>query len=218
MSIAHLNCTTEELRERICEEYIVHADDCIVLFNNRTVRSDANNRIIRDKFYQFSCEHKITKEKRIITCGSGAARHLCSIIGEPMPRSMNPFEGNDENFEHDNDHNAIANRNLNKTWNPIRKQLYNAIQLFIIYYQESLTPGTQIFKILQSVANKKYIHLKPNEYQYLGFMSIVTKFKTDIPTILENLAKYNTLREFHFEQIANEIGTLYPNKNNVFRH
>lgn len=75
------------------------------------------------------------------------------------------------------------------------------MQFLAIRY--SSASGTKIFKILQNIANEKYIHLKPNEYQYLGFMSIVTKFKTDIPTVLENLAKYNTLREFHFEQIYN---------------
>ena len=90
--LPHLDCTTEERREEICTQYNITADDCIVLYGGRIVRSDANNRIIADRYYQFSCVSRDDKDdKYVILCGAGAARHLCQLIGQPMPPAFNPF-------------------------------------------------------------------------------------------------------------------------------
>lgn len=209
MDLQRLNCTTEELRERICREYEVHADDCIVLFGGRVVRSDANNREIKDKYYQFSCKHRVTKEERMIICGSGAARHFCTLIGEPLPHSMNPFEGNGGSGNGGGS-STFAN------WNPIRRQLYYAIQLFIIRYQDSLIPGTKIFKILKNVADERYIHLQPKEFLYKGFIDVVTKFNTNMSTIISDLGKHGNLRHFDFTVLSNEVSKLLPSEENIF--
>ena len=50
MKLPHLDCTSVEKRIYICQNYIVHADDCIVLPEGKTIRSDANNRTIYDKY------------------------------------------------------------------------------------------------------------------------------------------------------------------------
>lgn len=195
MNLPHLNCTTEKLREEICREYEVHADDCIILYGDRVIRSDANNRKIRDKYYQFSCKHRISGEERMIICGSGAARHLCLLIGEQMPHAMNPFAGNGGGVD------------IGGTDN----------QLFITYYQEKLTPGTKIFRLLQGVADEKYIYLQPQKFQYEQFIDVVTKFHTDIPTIIAELGKYGALRRFNFGILADEVDELLPERDNIFR-
>lgn len=211
MELPRLDCTTEELRENICNEYEVHADDCIVLYGGRVVRSDAKNREIKDKYYQFSCKHKISGEERMIICGSGAARHLCSLIGEQMPHAMNPFEGNGNGGDDGGNGGSSTN------WNNKRRKLYYAIQLFITCYQEVLTPGTKIFRLLQSVADEKYIHLQPQKFQYEQFIDVVTKFHTNMPAIIAELGRHGTLRRFNFDTLANEVDEMLPERENIFR-
>lgn len=210
MGLQHLDCTTEERRIQICREYIVHADDCIVLYGGRTVRSDANNREIHDRYYQFSCENKTTEKKYVITCGSGAARHLCSLIHESMPHAMNPFiqEGG-----HDI---AGGNNDYREKWNPLRKQLYYAVQLFIMRYQETLIPGTKIFKLLQSIDNEQYINLEPKIFHYERFVDVVTKFNTNIPQIVQELEVYGRIRNFDFTDLANRVEEVLPGCENIF--
>lgn len=209
MKLQHLDCTTEERRIQICQEYIVHADDCIVLYGGRTVRSDANNKEIHDRYYQFSCENKVTQKKYVITCGSSAARHLCSLIHEKVPHAMNPFIQESE-------HGITAGHgNYIEKWNPLRKQLYYAVQLFIIRYQDRLTPGTKIFKILQSIDDEQYIHLEPQIFHYKGFVDIVTGFNTNIPQIIQELGCHGRMRNFNFTKLANKLEEVLPESKNI---
>lgn len=210
MELQHLDCTTEKCREQICQDYEVHADDCIVLYGGRTVRSDANNREIHDRYYQFSCKNKVTKKYYMITCGSGAARHLCSLINEPMPRAMNPFIQEREPGE-PGEPGEYINR-----WNPLRRQMYYAVQLFITRYQDALTPGTKIFKILQSIADERYIHLEPQKFHFQGFVEVVTKFNTNLPRVIQDLERHGRIRNFNFTNLANKLRELLPDCENIF--
>lgn len=211
MDLPHLDCTTESRREIICEEYEVHADDCIVLYGGNTVRSDANKRIIGDKYYQFSCRNKSTNKQYVIRCGSGAARHLCQLINEPMPVSMNPF------LQERKPRGGDAGERAESQWNPLRRQFYNAVQLFIIRYQDILSPGTMIFGILRSVCDEKYRRIAPREFQYEQFSRIVCKFHTTLPEIVHELERYGTLHHYNFTNLANEMERLLPNEPNIFR-
>lgn len=213
MELQHLNCTTEERRVQICQEYVVHADDCIVLYAGRTVRSDANNREIRDRYYQFSCEKIDSGEKYVITCGSGAARHLCSLINEPMPHAMNPFIQNRELGECREC--GEATERIDR-WNPLRRQFYYAVQLFITRYQDSLTPGTKIFKLLQGITDEQYIHVEPQAFHYQQFIDVVTGFNTNLPRIIQDLECYGRMRTFDFEDIAKKSEELLPKYDNIF--
>ena len=213
MELQHLNCTTEKRREQICQAYEVHADDCIVLYGGRTVRSDAKNREIHDRCYQFSCKNKVTEKHYMITCGSSAARHLCSLINEPMPRAMNPFIQERELGEHGG---ACESGEYIDRWDPLRRQMYYAIQLFITRYQDALTPGTKIFKILQSITDKRYIHLEPQEFHFQGFINVVTGFNTTLPRVMQDLEQHGRMRNFNFTNLANKLRELLPDCDNIF--
>jgi len=209
IELPHLNCTTEQRREEICRKYIVNADDCIVLYGGRTVRSDANNRTITDRYYQFSCKSKTNEnDERVILCGSGAARHLCQLINQPMPPAFNPFIGevNDNNSCKGNSVNSNNESEIDH-WNTLRRKLYYAVQLFITRYQETIKPGTKIFYIRQSLSDEKYIRYAPQRFQYEGFMSIVCKYKTTIPKIMEELSKHGKIRRFDFSDLVEEAET-----------
>ena len=214
-----LDCTSAQRREEIVKNYIVHADDCIVLYGGRTVRSNANNRIIADRYYQFSCKsRKDENDEYVILCGSGAARHLCQLINQPMPPAFNPFVG--ENNDEDGGLNGDNGDNgqTDNSWNATRRKLYYAVQLFITRYQESIKPGTKIFKIRQSLCEKDYIGNAPQEFHYKGFMSIVFKYETTVPRIIEELAVHGVVRHFNFEDLAREADNYVSEElPNIFR-
>ena len=44
-------------------------------------------------------------------------------------------------------------------------------------------------------------------FQYEGFMSIVCKYKTTIPKIMEELSKHGKIRRFDFSDLAEEAET-----------
>jgi len=214
MALPHLDCTTESRREEICHEYEVHADDCIVLYGGRTVRSDANNRIIRDKFYQFSCENRQTSAKYVITCGAGAARHFCSLINEPMPHAMDPFFH--ENPNNDVQRTNTAEHDSAAEWNEVRRQFYYSVQLFITRYQEILTPGTRIFKILHGISDQRYLKIPPRDFQYEQFADVVNAFHTNIPQVIAELGRHGRLHNYDLSGLARELHSLFPDKPNIF--
>lgn len=212
MKLQHLDCTTDARREQICKEYDVHADDCIVLFGGRTVRSDANNRIIRDKYYQFSCKDKQTgKEMFVITCGSGAAHHFSSLINEPLPHSMNPFiqDGPEKKSQH-------IEVDTGTEWNPLRRQFYYAVQLFIMRYQDSLTPGTIIFQLLKEICDATDIASEPTKEHFNIFSKVVSKFKTNLPEIVSFLKKYGKLHNYNFSELSEKMDKQFPYMPNIF--
>lgn len=216
MSLPHMDCTSPERRCQICNDYEVHADDCITIYGNRIVISDAKHHPITDRYYQFSVFEKgNTKPSYVITCGSGAARHFCSLIDEPLPRSFNPYvQEQGQVVQIHNDNGNIPNE-IVVQWNPIRRQLYNAVQLFIIRYQEILQPGTSIFKISQKLCqnNTQYV---PYESYFRGFSTIVDKFHTNIPSIINDLAEYGHVREFDFDAINTYMRNELNCDDNIF--
>lgn len=214
--LSHLDCTTEKIREEICRNYIVFADDCIVLYNGRTVRSDANNRTIADRYYQFSCKSRTNEnDKYVILCGAGAARHLCQLINQPMPPAFNPFVGENGGGNGGIDRGGLTEGNH---WNITRRKLYYAVQLFITRYQDSIRPGTKIFKIRQRLCDEQYIQYLPNKFHYTDFMTIVHKYQTSIPKIINELATHATIRHFDFADLADKADAYVTEElPNIFR-
>ena len=209
MPLPHLDCTTEQRRLLLCQEYTIHVDDCIPLYGGHTVRSDANNRIIRDHYYQFSCQHNIRRDMYVILCGENAARHLCSIIGEPLPSVFNPYlsEGR---VEH-----GGGNNNIQVEWNHDRRCFYYAVRLFIMRYQNALTPGTKIFRLLKSIEGS-HQNTPPQRFHFEDFSSIVDGFHTNIPLIVQELAQFGNIRNFNFANLELYMSKEMNIPDNIF--
>ncbi len=212
--LPHLDCTGADKRIQICQDYIVHADDCITLYGGMTIQSDANNHTIRDKYYQFSCTPVgETEATHVIFCGSNAARHLCQLTGQQMPHSFNPFVGDGEKVGGD-----TGDKTKATAWNPLRRKFYYAIQLFITRYQRSITPGTTIFKLRQSIEDEKFLHIAPQKFHYEVFMNVVTDYKTTINEIINSLSKHGNIRNFYFDDLAIEAEKyVSPRRRNIFK-
>lgn len=217
MGTIHLNCTTEKRREEICRLYTVHADDCIQLYGGDTIISDANHRIIRDKYYQFSCVSKANhKDKRAIICGAGAARHLCKLINEPMPHFCSVFTNLEDSNDSGNKISFNGEDGQESTcWNNIRKQFYFAVQVFITRYRKTLQPGTKIFKLSQSIYNN-YQNVEPQKFHVEDFVSIVDAYKTNIPKCVEELSRYGAIRSHDFNILEEFLRDKYKMEDNIF--
>ena len=98
----------------------------------------------------------------MILCGSGAARHLCQLINQPLPPAFNPFIGDEECKNRNIKKDKNNSERDNTVCNPLRRKLYYAVQLFITRYQETLKPGTKIFKIRESLCDEKNIEIIPH--------------------------------------------------------
>lgn len=216
-NLPHLDCTTEQRRVSLCNQYIIHANACITLYNGDIVKSDANNRTIYDHYYQFSCHTRKNdgtenEVSYILTVGETAARHLCSLTKEQLPSSFNPYIGEPGASE------GNGGGNNDSAWNPLRRSFYYAVQLFIMRYQNSLVPGTAIFKLLNNISSSKYLGYPPQDFQFEKFMGIVSKYKTSMPKIIGELSQHKEIRNFNFTALANEAEKYITDEiYNVFR-
>lgn len=198
-----MDCTGAARREQICREYNVTAVGCYVLFDEQTIRSDAGGRIITDKYYLFTCICENPHREEVIKCGQPTARHLCELSGQTLPSEFNPFQGE---YEGGGDGGGVNHGNA-VHWHPSRRQLHNAIMLFITRYGERLQPNSPIFSIKENV--ERNIEEPVEARSVCGVNTIIGKFGTTMSEIMQYFSRFRPVRDFHFnilEQILQERG------------
>lgn len=187
-----MDCTGEANRIRICNEYDIEVIGCYKLFDGRRVISNAGRRIITDKYYLFKCTHKITSREESIKCGSEAASHICRLTGNSMPVEFNPFQ-------EVNDGGGGAGGIGGQNWHQTRRQLHNAIMLFITRYGDRLQPDSTIFKIKARVESNFQNIVE--ERDVLAVNTILGSFHTTIPNILDDFSRTRAVRNFRFNAL-----------------
>lgn len=143
-----MDCRGEERRKWIIDNYYVVPCAHIQLLMGQTKRSDAGAEIEND-YYLFRATKKDSGESEIIQCGIGAARSFLSMLGISGLPLFNPLHG-EANAGGNNGHVGGVN---NQTWNPIAKQLYNAIMWVIVIIDAN--PETPIFTLKDEVYEYK---------------------------------------------------------------
>lgn len=203
-----MNCTGKVRREQICNDYNITPVGCYKLFGGLTMVSDAGGRKLCDKYYLFLCEHKTTMDKQKIICGYPTAKHLCNLSDQLLPSEFNPFQ--EEHVNDNNNNNGGYDDNEILQWHRSRRQLYNAIMIFITRYGKNLVPKSAIFRIKDSVESNVAEQVEINDV--LGVNTIIKKYNTSIPTILEEFEMERAVRRFTFdelEQIINDRNIDY---------
>lgn len=200
-----MNCTGRGNRKRICEEYDVQAIGCIVLYGGRTVISDAGGKVIRDKYYKFLCVNKGDGHREFIQCGYPTAKHICELSGIQLPAEFNPFVG-----EGNNGGGAGGGQNV-RPMNRGRKQLDNAIMLFVTAKDEILGPETAIFKIKERVEKDMYNDVDFGDVKAVN--TILGKFYTTMSQIIADLGMHGTVRNYNFNILHNMLNEkqIFPN-------
>ena len=200
-----MDCTGEEKREQICREYDIKAIGCYKLFDGRTIESDARGNIITDKYYLFQCIHRITHQEETIKCGEPTARHICNLCGIMLPSEFNPF------FE-ENGGGGGAGGGSTASWHRSRRQLHNAIMLFVTRYGTGLKPDSPIFKIKTRVEENVTAPVETRDV--LAVNTIIGKYKTTISQILQDFAKTRMVRNFNFNALEQILQEKDVDKNN----
>lgn len=188
-----MDCTGESKRIRICRDYDIEVVGCYKLFGGRSVRSDAGGKIITDKYYFFKCIHKTSHREEHIRCGNGAANHICRLIGVSMPTEFNPF------FEPHLGGGDGGGGVVHHHWHRTRRQLHNAIMLFVTRYGTVLQPDSPIFEIKARV--EQNIEEPVRECDVLAVNTILGAFHTTMSNILNEFARTRTVRNFHFDTL-----------------
>lgn len=142
-----MECRSEERRQYIVNNYNVVPVAHIQLLNGQTKHSDAGQ-IIENDYYIFEATGKVNGKKEIIQCGMTAARDFLKKINHEGLPLFNPLHGVGETGENGG-RNSGDNKSKKVKWNPIAKQLYNAIMWVIVIIDAK--PNTAIYEIKEKV-------------------------------------------------------------------
>ncbi|NFN93630.1 hypothetical protein FDB28_05890 [Clostridium botulinum] len=197
--LEHLDCMGKERRKQIAEEYDIKLIIYAKLLNGVTKQSDAH-RIIKDTYYQFQCTLKSDKNIiKAITCGSGAGEHLIELANIDKPQIFNPLRneltggGGGEN----------VGNGTKKKWDPLAKELYNAIRWLICCWD--VVPYGKLLDIkddIEKFRNEPYMW----KIKFVNnTISKDSKGRTVSEMIEEVKNNSNEIRNFDFELINKKL-------------
>lgn len=188
-----MECRGTETRQWIVGNYDVVPVAHIQLLEGQTKHSDAGQTIEND-YYIFEAVSRANGNKEIIQCGMTAARDFLRLLGHEGLPLFNPLRGNGgAGGEGGTAPGGNAGGQPAQVWNPVAKQLYNAIMWLIIIIDAK--PGTTIFKIREEVYNSK--SRKPWVGHIKGVNTIIGK-KLNGKTLTETIDEfrvYNDIRD-----------------------
>lgn len=191
-----MDCRSTERRQWIVANYNVTPVAHIQLLAGQTKHSDAGA-IIENDYYIFEAVNKVSGTKEIIQCGMGAAKDFLKLLKHEGLPIFNPLygEGSSGSGGHGNSSGGNAGNGERKSevWNPVAKQLYNAIMWVIVLIEAE--PNTPIFAIRAKV--DKFKSGEPFQSQVKAVNTIISKnFPSKTLTeAIEELKAQNNVRE-----------------------
>ena len=204
-----MDCRSTEKRRWIIENYNVIPVAHIQLLAGQTKHSDAG-KIINNDYYIFEAINKSSDAKEIIQCGMGAARDFLRLLNHEGLPIFNPLHGGELAGDYENQQTRIggANGRRKTNWNPIAKQLYNAIMWIIIIIDAK--PNTPIFEIRDKVY--KYKDREPFAKQIRAVNTIIRKNlpNSTLTEAINNLRAKNNVRNniCRFDLLINAINNM----------
>lgn len=199
-----MDCRGTKRRQWIVDNYIVAPVAHIQLLNGQTKHSDAGACIEND-YYIFEAISKNNGEKQIIQCGKGAATDFLRLIKHKGLPLFNPIHGMDGNRQISNGVHELRtyDRKTDGTWNPVAKQLYNAIMWLIIAWDAK--PDTPLFDFMNDIV--KYKRCVPFGYKVKRvntviinggkgktLTEIINEFRDD-NNVRDEMCKFNLLTD-----------------------
>ena len=195
----HLNCRGEQKRIEIVRLYDIKLILYAKLLNGHTKHSDANETLI-DKYYEFKCVLKSNNNiTKYITCGSGAGEHLLKLAKIKKTPIFNPLrsEAHTGNGRGGNTSNSIK-------WNPVAKELYDAIRWLICCWDT--VPYGKLLELKQNL--EKYYYNEPFLKKIIYVNNVISK-DNDGRTLRQMIDEVrqagNNIRDYEFELINNKL-------------
>lgn len=204
-----MDCRSIEKRQWIIENYNVTPVTHIQLLAGQTKHSDAG-KIIQNDYYIFEAVDKSNGEKEIIQCGMGAARDFLKLLNHKGLPIFNPLHRGELVGGVENGRARAGGdvRRAETNWNPIARQLYNAIMWIIIIIDAK--PDTPIFEIRDKVY--RYKDREPFSKQIRAVNTIIRKNlpNTTLTEAINNLRVENDVRDdvCQFDLLVNSINNM----------
>lgn len=204
-----MDCRGTETRQWIVKKYDVVPVAHIQLLAGQTKHSDAGATIEKD-YYIFYATDRETGTREIIQCGMGAAKDFLELLNHKGLPLFNPLHGEDgEGGAGRNPRDGERNEQI--IWNPVARQLYNAIMWLIIIIDAK--PDTPIFKIREKVY--RFRDREPFHSQIKAVNTIIRKNlpKRTLTESIDELRADNDLRDELCQfDLLNEIINNYTDQ------
>lgn len=199
-----MECRSEERRQYIVDNYNVVPVAHIQLLNGQTKHSDAGQTIEND-YYIFEATSKTNGKKEIIQCGMTAARDFLKKINHEGLPLFNPLHGEGGTGKKGSKTSG-GNESKEVKWNPIAKQLYNAIMWVIVIIDAK--PNTAIYEVKERVWKFKSYEPFPSQVKAVNTIigkNIVGKTLTEA---IDELRHDNDIRDgmCNFDKLIDIIG------------
>lgn len=207
-------CRGREKREEIVREYIVEPVAHIQLLNGQTKHSDAQAEI-RNDYYVFNVISR--KKGRVIDsiqCGMGAARHFLNLLHHDGLPLFNPLQGDGGGGTGGDG----GNGGHVPAWDPLAKQLYNAIMWVIALSEDN---RDSIYRVRDEVYDNR-THAPGSEIKSVNTiirLNIRDQVFPDANTLTDAINKYrqqNKLRDdmCRFDLIQEAITNIRDDEGN----
>lgn len=142
-----MDCRTTERRQKLVREYEIKPIAHVCLLPGQNKKSCTGD-LLSEEYYCFFYTEKKTKKSGSFICGIHAAHDFLRLLQEPRLPRFNPLIGEEpyaENQQQQQGQKTDRMQQPMKQWDPVTKQLSNAIDLLIICW--NILPGIVIAEI-----------------------------------------------------------------------
>lgn len=193
--VIFMDCRSTERRQWIVANYNVTPVAHIQLLAGQTKHSDAGA-VIENDYYIFRSVHKVSGVEEIIQCGMGAAKDFLRLLNHEGLPIFNPLHGEHGGGQGGNpggNSGGNGGRRETEVWNPVAKQLYNAIMWVILIIDAE--PNTPVFDIREKVY--KFKDREPFQSQVKAVNTIINKNLPGrtLTEAIEELRERNNVRD-----------------------
>lgn len=191
-------CRGDLTRVRITEDYHITPIAHVKLLTGQEKKSCTNDRL-KDKYYCFSYTHK--KNNNIsgtFICGDHAANHFLKLSKHTGLPLFNPLS-NEENNDIGGTNDTEKTRHRRK-WDPVAKELSNAINFLIISWNTS--PKGALSDIKKRLEANPVKRPRLNDVKAVNTIISCDKRKRSLLDMIEELRQDNpSLKEYNFEHL-----------------
>lgn len=201
-----LLCRSSKVREQLVHEYNIKPIAHVRLLNGQK-RKSCTKDLLTDSYYCFSYKAKEDSDiAGTFLCGTYAANHFLELIQLPRLMVFDPLVS--ENVGTRKSNGTNRDRGLNDTWHPTAKQLFNAINLIVICWEQ--VPGGVLQKIKDEIEKNKNREPLPGQIKAINTIISRDRKNRTLQQMLDDLRRNNNMiRDFHFN-LLNE--SLIKNK------
>ena len=208
-----LNCREEHRRVDIVKDYDLELVAYTKLLKGQDKISCAGPKCT-DKYYTFQYKHKMDENNiGSFFCGGEAAKSFMRLANIEPIKLFNPLSGESSNDSDEEDtlsdsskesKNHSSNEDYKKKWNPIAKQLHNAINLLIVCWNVPIYGTLARYKA--DVIKYKYREPFFERIKFVNNVIGMDKKNRTLTQMLEELRADNPrLKHFSFDLLEKEL-------------